>query len=178
MPIRPLDGVEAELPSSGERWIAPTAVPTGNLRLKQHASICFGRALRADDDPIEIGERSNVQDNCVLHVDPGYPLSIGEDFTIGRKAMSHGCTIGSKSLIGTDSTILNGVRIGRNCLIGANTPITDGKVIPDNSLVMGAPGKAVREIDEAGVASPGRSAALHVERWRQCMRGLGPQASV
>ena len=162
------------LPPEGEYWIAPGAVLIGNVRLRREASIWFGTVLRADDDLIEIGERSNVQDGCVLHVDPGYPLTIGEDCTIGHKVMLHGCTIGSNTLIGMNSTILNGARIGRNCLIGANTLITENKVIPDNSLVMGAPGRVVREIDDAGVQNLTEGAALYVRRWRWYVRELAP----
>lgn len=162
------------LPPEGEYWIAPDAVLIGDVRLKREASIWFGTVLRADDDMIEIGERSNIQDGCVLHVDPGNPLTIGEDCTIGHKVMLHGCTIGANTLIGMNSTILNGARIGRNCLIGANTLITENKVIPDNSLVMGAPGRVVREIDEAGVQSLTEGAALYVRRWRRYAGELAP----
>ena len=143
--------------------------------MKRDASIWFGAVLRADDELIEIGERSNVQDNCVFHVDPGYPLTLGDDCTIGHQAMVHGCTIGSNTLIGMCATVLNGARIGRNCLIGANALITENKVIPDNSVVMGAPGRVVREIDEAGVRSLTQAAALYVARWRRYARGLASQ---
>ena len=175
MPIYPLDGVEPKLPESGEYWIASTAILIGDVRLKRHASIWYGSVLRADDDLIEIGERSNVQDGSVLHVDPGYPLTVGDDCTIGHKVMLHGCMIGSGSLIGMCSTILNGARIGHNCLIGANTLVTEGKVIPDNSLVMGAPGKVVRGIDELTEVNIRKGTAFYVERWRRYMRGLGHQ---
>ena len=150
MPVYSLDGVAPECREGSECWIAPTAVLIGQVRLKRDASIWFGAVLRADDELIEIGERSNVQDNCVFHVDPGYPLTVGDDCTIGHQAMVHGCTIGSNTLIGMCATVLNGARIGRNCLIGAGALITENKVIPDNSVVMGAPGRVVREIDEAG----------------------------
>jgi len=172
MPIFTLDGVTPQPLGSAECWIAPTAVLIGNVRLKRDASVWFGAVLRADDEPMEIGERSNVQDNCVFHVDPGYPLTIGDDCTIGHQAMLHGCTIGSNSLIGMCATVLNGARIGRNCLIGANALITENKVIPDNSVVMGAPGKVVRETDEAGVRMLAEAAALYVRRWRRYVRGL------
>jgi carbonic anhydrase/acetyltransferase-like protein (isoleucine patch superfamily) len=167
-------GTAPDLPPEGNYWIAPNAVLIGNVRLRPDASIWFGTVVRADDDVIEIGERSNVQDGCVLHVDPGYPLTIGEDCTIGHKVMLHGCTIGSNTLVGMGSTILNGARIGRNCLIGANTLITENKVIPDNSLVMGSPGRVVREIDEAGVKSLSEGAALYVRRWKRYVHELGP----
>jgi len=172
MPIYSLDGVVPKCRDTFECWIAPTAVLIGQVRLKRDASVWFGAVLRADDELIEIGERSNVQDNCVFHVDPGYPLTLGDDCTIGHQAMLHGCTIGSNTLIGMCATVLNGARIGRNCLIGANSLIPENKVIPDNSLVMGAPGRVVREIDEAAVRTFTQSAALYVARWRRYAGGL------
>jgi carbonic anhydrase/acetyltransferase-like protein (isoleucine patch superfamily) len=170
--IYSLDGVSPELPNPDAHWIAPGAVLIGNVRLMREASVWFGAVLRADDDFIEVGERSNVQDGAVLHVDPGYPLTIGPDCTIGHKAMLHGCTIGSNTLIGMCSTILNGAKIGRNCLIGANALITENKVIPDNSLVMGAPGRVIREIREAEFGGLREAAALYVRRWRRYSSGL------
>ena len=175
MPIYSLDGVVPKYPDASECWIAPTAVLIGQVRLKRDASVWFGAVLRADDELIEIGERSNVQDNCVFHVDPGYPLTVGDDCTVGHQAMVHGCTIGSNTLIGMCATVLNGARIGRNCLIGAGALITENKVIPDNSVVMGAPGRVVREIDEAGIRSLTQAAALYVARWRRYGRGLATQ---
>jgi len=175
MPIYSLDTHTPEFGEAPECWIAPTAVLIGQVRLKRDASIWFGAVLRADDELIEIGERSNVQDNCVFHVDPGYPLTVGDDCTIGHQAMVHGCTIGSNTLIGMCATVLNGARIGRNCLIGAGALITENKVIPDNSVVMGAPGRVVRETDEAGVRSLTQAAALYVARWRRYARGLTTQ---
>jgi carbonic anhydrase/acetyltransferase-like protein (isoleucine patch superfamily) len=167
-----LGGTTSDFPAEGDYWIAPNAVLIGNVRLRREASIWFGAVLRADDDVIEIGERSNVQDGCVLHVDPGYSLMIGDNCTIGHNVMLHGCTIGSNTLVGMCSTILNGARIGRNCLIGANTLITENKVIPDNSLVMGAPGRVVRELDEAGIRGLTEGTDLYVKRWRRYQREL------
>src|SRR3954451_20851855 len=175
MPVYSLDGLTPECRETTECWIAPTAVLIGQVRLKRDASVWFGAVLRADDELIEIGERSNVQDNCVFHVDPGYPLTVGDDCTIGHQAMVHGCTIGSNTLIGMCATALNGARIWRNCLIGANSLIPENKVIPDNSLVMGAPGRVVREIDDAGIRSLTQAAALYVARWRRYARGLAAQ---
>ena len=170
--IYAIDGTAPQLPERGEYWIAPGAVLIGNVRLMRDASVWFGAVLRADDEVIEVGARSNIQDGAVLHVDPGYPLTIGEDCTVGHKAMLHGCSIGSNTLIGMCSTILNGAKIGRNCLIGANALITENKVIPDNSLVMGAPGRTVREIAEADFANLTEAAALYVRRWRRYKGGL------
>ena len=173
MPVYSLDGSNPEL--AAESWVAPTAVLIGRVRLKHDASVWFGAVLRADDEPIEIGARSNVQDNCVFHVDPGYPLTIGEDCTIGHHAMLHGCTIGSNSLVGMCATVPNGARIGRNCLIGAHALITENKVIPDNSVVMGAPGRVVRESDDQGARGLTQAAAVYVARWRRYRRGLAAQ---
>jgi carbonic anhydrase/acetyltransferase-like protein (isoleucine patch superfamily) len=167
-----LAGTTFEFPAEGQYWIAPDAILIGNVRLKRDASVWFNAVIRADDDVVEIGQRSNVQDGSVLHVDPGYPLTIGEDCTIGHKAMLHGCTIGSRTLIGMCSTILNGARIGRNCLIGANTLITENKVIPDNSLVMGAPGRVVRELNEAEMRDLIEGADSYVKRWQRYGREL------
>jgi len=162
------------LPPEGEYWIAPNAVVLGNVILKQNASIWFGAILRGDNDPIIVGENTNIQDGSVLHTDVGSPLTIGANVTVGHKVMLHGCTIGDGSLIGIGSIILNGARIGRGCLIGANALITEGKEIPDNSLVMGAPGKVVRALDEAAAAMLSLSAAHYVENWRRYTRDLYP----
>lgn len=167
-----LDGTGPELPPPGEYWIAPGAVLVGRVRLGREASVWFGAVLRADDETIEIGERSNVQDCAVLHVDPGFPLTVGDDCVIGHRAMLHGCTIGPNTLVGMGATVLNGARVGRNCLIGANALITEGKVIPDNSLVMGSPGRVVREVDEAGARAIAEGAARYVHRWRRYAAGL------
>src|SRR3954454_6830986 len=175
MPVYSLDGLTPECRETTECWIAPTAVLIGQVRLKRDASIWFGAVLRADDELIEIGERSNVQDNCVFHVDPGFPLTVGDDCTIGHHAMVHGCTIGSNTLIGMCATVLNGARIGRNCLIGAGALITENKVIPDNSVVMGAPGRVVRETDETGARALAQTAGLYVARWRRYVRGLAQE---
>ena len=172
MPVYSLDGVVPKCRDASECWIAPTAVLIGQVRLKRGASVWFGAVLRAEEELIEIGERSNVQDNCVFHVDPGFPLTVGNDCTIGHHAILHGCTIGSNSLIGMSATVLNGARIGRNCLVGAGALITENKVIPDNSVVMGAPGRVVREVDEAGAQSLTEAAAVYVARWRRYARGL------
>jgi carbonic anhydrase/acetyltransferase-like protein (isoleucine patch superfamily) len=169
-----LGDLSPSLPGEGEYWIAPNAVVLGNVILKKNVSIWFGAVLRGDNDPIEIGENSNVQDGSVLHTDTGSPLTVGANVTIGHKVMLHGCTIGDGSLIGINSVILNGARIGRGCLIGAGCLITENKVIPDNSLVMGSPGKVVRELD-AGTARALELSALHyVENWKRYSRDLAP----
>src|SRR4051794_33287413 len=125
-----LAGCSPVLPEERQYWIAPNAIVIGNVVLKKNASVWFGAVLRGDNDPIEVGENSNVQDNSVLHTDLGQPLTIGDNVTVGHMVMMHGCTIGAGSLVGIGSIILNGARIGRNCLIGAGALITEGKEIP------------------------------------------------
>ncbi len=172
MTIYALDGITAELPGVGVYWIAPDAAVIGRVKLERHASVWFGAVLRGDNERILIGENSNVQDGCVLHTDLGAPLSIGRNCTIGHKAILHGCTIGDNSLVGMGATILNHAKIGRNCLIGANALITEGKVIPDNSLVMGAPGKVVRVLDDEAIANLPKSAEGYVRNWQRFANGL------
>ena len=135
--------------NSGENWVAPNAVVIGDVTLEKNSSIWFNATLRGDIENIHIGEGSNVQDGCVLHTDPGCPLKVGKDVTVGHLVMLHGCTIGEGSLIGINAVVLNGAKIGKNCLIGANSLITEGKEIPDYSMVMGSPGKIVRTLDAA-----------------------------
>jgi len=155
-----------------ESWIAPNATLIGRVRLAREASVWFGAVLRGDNEWINVGERSNVQDGCVLHTDMGSPLDIGADCTIGHLAMLHGCSIGANSLIGIGAVVLNGARIGANCLIGARALITEGKVIPDGTLVMGAPGKVVRTLTAAEVAGLTAAAAHYVANWRRYARDL------
>ena len=133
-------------------WVAPGAHVLGGVELADNVSIWFGAVLRGDNDPITIGTGSNVQENAVLHTDVGQPLTIGQYVTVGHQAMLHGCSIGDGSLIGIQAIVLNGATIGRECLIGAGALIPEGKVIPDRSVVMGAPGKVVRELTDADVA--------------------------
>lgn len=150
-----------------DTWVAPDANLIGKVVLEEGASIWFGVTIRADHEEIRIGRGSNVQENVVMHIDAGYPLTIGENCTIGHKVMLHGCTIGENSLIGMGATILNGAKIGKNCLIGAGALITENKDIPDNSLVMGAPGKVVREVDAALAAKLTASAVHYQENMRR-----------
>ena len=162
------------LPPEGEYWIAPTATVLGNVILKKNASVWFGATLRGDNDPIVIGENSNVQDGSVLHTDMGSPLTVGDNVTIGHMVMLHGCTIGDGSLIGIGSIVLNGARIGKGCLIGANSLITEGKEIPDGAMVMGSPGKVVRQLDDGASKVLALSAAHYVENWKRYAAGLMP----
>ena len=161
-------------PENDEYWIAPNAVVIGNVVLKKNASIWFGAVLRGDNDPIIIGENSNVQDNSVLHTDHGSPLTIGDNVTVGHMVMLHGCTIGDGSLIGIGSVVLNGARIGKNCLVGANTLITEGKEFPDNCMIMGAPGKVVRELPPEQAARMSLGSMGYVNTWKRFKDGLKP----
>jgi|SRR6185436_18141384 len=170
MAIYELDGVRPE--TDGPHWIADSATVLGRVKLKRNASVWFNAVLRGDNDPIVVGENSNVQDGSVLHTDIGNPTIIGDNCTIGHMVMLHGCTIGDNTLIGIGSIILNGAKIGKNCLIGANTLITEGKVIPDGSMVMGAPGKVVRELNEQQVGMITFSAHHYVENWQRYAKGL------
>ena len=158
-----------------DTWIAPDANLIGQVVMEEGSSVWFGCTIRADHEVITIGKGSNVQENCVMHIDAGFPLTIGENCTIGHKVMLHGCTIGDNTLVGMGATILNGAKIGRNCLIGAGALVTENKEIPDNSLVMGAPGKVVREVDEKALARIILGAKHYQEnmrRFRDEMRAL------
>jgi carbonic anhydrase/acetyltransferase-like protein (isoleucine patch superfamily) len=172
MPIYELDGVKPELPEADAFWIAPDAHVIGRVRLGQEVGVWFGAVLRGDNDTISIGNRTNIQEGAMLHVDEGFPLTIGADVTIGHHAIVHGCTIGDNTLIGMGATILNGARIGKNCLVGANALVTEGKEFPDNSLIVGAPAKAVRVLDAEAVERLGASAASYVANWRRFGKGL------
>ena len=170
MTIYALDGIAPRLDE--DCWIAPDANVIGRVAIGAAASVWFGCTLRGDNEEIRVGAGSNVQENCVLHTDMGYPLEIGAGCTIGHKAMLHGCTIGTNSLVGMGATVLNGARIGRDCLIGAGALVTEGKEIPDGSLVMGAPGRVVRALDAAAIAGLEASAAHYQERMRVFRAGL------
>ena len=158
-------------------WIAPTAVVIGKVRLGKNASVWWGAVLRGDNDPISVGENSNVQDGAVLHADPGFPLTIGKDVTVGHQAMLHGCTIGDNTLVGIGAVILNGAVIGENCLIGAKALVPEGKEIPANSLVMGAPAKVVRQLEPRHVERIREGAESYVAKWQRYRRELRPDQS-
>ncbi|UOA14837.1 MULTISPECIES: gamma carbonic anhydrase family protein [Sulfitobacter] len=159
---------------SPDAWVAPDANVIGKVTLGPEASVWFGSTLRGDNEMITVGRGSNVQENCVFHTDMGYPLTVGEDCTIGHKVMLHGCTIGDNSLIGMGATVLNGAKIGKNCLIGAGALITENKVIPDGSLVMGVPGKVVRELDAQAIQRLTASAKHYAENAARFRRDLEP----
>ena len=170
--IYALDGLAPVI--AEDAWIAPDANLIGRVVVGARASVWFGATLRGDNEEITVGEGANVQENCVLHTDMGYPLVIGRDCTIGHKAMLHGCTMGEGSLIGMGATVLKGARIGRGCLIGAGALVTEGKDIPDGSLVMGAPGRVVRMLDAEAQARLIRSATGYQANARRFRAGLRP----
>jgi carbonic anhydrase/acetyltransferase-like protein (isoleucine patch superfamily) len=170
--IYALDGIAPEIAANG--WVAPDANLIGKVVIEDEASVWFGSTLRGDNEEIRIGAGSNVQENCILHTDMGYPLRVGQNVTVGHKAMLHGCTIGDGSLIGMGATILNDAVIEPNCLIGAGALITEGKRIPEGSLVMGAPGKVVRKLDADAIAGLRMSAEGYQANARRFRNGLVP----
>jgi carbonic anhydrase/acetyltransferase-like protein (isoleucine patch superfamily) len=174
VPVYALDGIAPQLPEDGACWIAPTAVVLGKVRIARLASVWFGAVIRGDNEWIAIGEGSNIQDGAVLHTDPGLELNVGRGCTIGHKAILHGCSVGGNTLIGMGAVILNRARIGSNCLIGANALITEGKVIPDNSLVMGQPGRVTGTVDETAAARLVASAENYIRNWQRFAVGLTP----
>src|SRR5256885_14056219 len=167
MTVYTLEEIGPEFPKTGNYWVAPTAVLIGRVRLLKNASVWFGAVLRGDNDWITVGENSNVQDNSVIHTDPGQPTTIGANVTVGHKVILHSTTVGDNSLIGMGSTLLNRSRIGSNCLIGANALIGEGKEIPDNSLVVGAPGRIMRQLNEGEIAMLRISSQIYVQNYRR-----------
>jgi carbonic anhydrase/acetyltransferase-like protein (isoleucine patch superfamily) len=172
MPIYELDGQAPEFPGAGNYWVAETATLIGRVRLKKDASVWFGAVLRGDNEWIEIGERSQIQDNATLHTDPGFPMVIGRDCVIGHNVILHGCSIGDESLVGMGAIMLNGAKLGRNCLVGAGAVVTEGKIFPDNSLIVGAPARAIRTLDEKAAKMIRGGADIYVQRSRQYAKGL------
>src|SRR3984957_19705370 len=163
---------EPTFPPGGEYWVAPNAVVAGHVVLKKNASVWFGAVLRGDNEPIIVGENSNIQDNSVLHTDVGSPLIIGDNVTVGHMVMLHGCMVGDGTLIGIGSIVLNGAKIGRNCLVGAGALITEGKQFPDGTMILGAPAKVVRELSPEQAARMGMGALGYVQNWRRFKAGL------
>jgi carbonic anhydrase/acetyltransferase-like protein (isoleucine patch superfamily) len=172
MPIYELNGQAPELPSDGRYFIADTAVVIGRVRLKTDASIWFGSVLRGDNEWIEVGEASNVQESCTFHTDMGFPMVIGPRCTIGHNVVLHGCTIAENSLIGMGAIVLNGAKIGRNSLVGAGALVTEGKEFPDNSLIVGSPARTVRTLDSKAVEGITGASAWYVKRGQQYTKGL------
>ncbi|MDA3921644.1 MAG: gamma carbonic anhydrase family protein [Salinisphaera sp.] len=172
--LHELEDHRPEVPADHDYFVAGNATVVGRIRLMTASSVWFGATLRGDQELIIVGERSNVQDGCVLHTDPGYPLTLGRGVTVGHQAMLHGCTIGDNSLVGIQAVILNGATIGRNCLIGAGALIPEGKTIPDNCLVIGVPGRVKRELSDEEIAGLTRSADHYVDNGRRFRAGLRP----
>lgn len=170
MALYELDGVAPQLADG--TWVADSAQVMGAVVLGENVSVWFGAVLRGDTEPITIGRNSNVQDLSVLHADVGSPLTIGENVTIGHQVMLHGCTVGDNSLIGIQAVVLNNAKIGRNSIVGAGSVVTEGKEFPDNSLIIGAPAKVVRTLDEAAAAKLRASAEHYVDNGRRFAKGL------
>src|SRR5438067_12897609 len=167
MALFEFEGQAPDLPPADRYWIAESAIVIGRVRLMAEASVWFGSVLRGDNEWIELGERSQIQDNATLHTDPGFPLVIGHDCVIGHNAVLHGCTIADNSLIGMGAIVLNGARIGRNSLVGAGAVVTEGKEFPDGSLIVGAPARVIRTLDEKAAAEIARAADIYVRRWQR-----------
>jgi carbonic anhydrase/acetyltransferase-like protein (isoleucine patch superfamily) len=172
MPIFELAGERPEFPADGQYWIAETAVVIGRVRLRSEASVWWGAVLRGDNEWIEVGERSQVQDNATLHTDPGYPLAIGRGCVIGHNVVLHGCTVGDGSLIGMGAILMNGARVGANSIVGAGAVVTEGRTFPDDSLIVGAPARAIRTLDEKARDMIAKGADIYVQRWKHYAAAL------
>ena len=153
--------------NSNDNWVAPNATIIGDVTLEKNTSIWFNATLRGDIENIYIGEGSNVQDGSVLHTDPGFPLKVGKNVTIGHLVMLHGCSVGDNSLIGIGAVILNNVKIGKNCIIGAKSLIAENKEIPDNSLVIGSPGRVIRKVSDEETKLITKNAIRYQENWKK-----------
>ena len=174
MPIYALENLTPALPEPERVFIAPNAQVIGQVKLGVDAGVWFGAVVRGDNEPIQIGDRTNIQENTVLHVDPGFPMKIGNDCTIGHNAILHGCTIGDGTLVGMGATIMNGAKLGNGCLVGANALITEGKEFPDNSLIVGSPAKAIRTLDPSTGSGFVKEAASYVKKADRYRKGLKP----
>ncbi|MCJ9669669.1 MULTISPECIES: gamma carbonic anhydrase family protein [unclassified Neorhizobium] len=172
MPIYALGEFEPKTPGPDRFWLAPDATIIGKVELGEDVGIWFGSVLRGDNEPIVVGKGSNIQEGVMIHTDPRYPVTIGENCTIGHHAIIHGCVIGDNSLVGMGATILNGAKIGRNCLVGANALVTEGKEFPDNSLIVGSPAKVMRVLDDEAVEKLKQSAVRYVANWKRFARDL------
>jgi len=172
MAIYELDGRAPELPGDGQYFIADSATVIGNVRLKANASVWFGAVLRGDNELIEIGEGSNVQDNCTCHTDPRFPLTVGKNCTIGHNVILHGCTIEDGALIGMGSIVMNGARIGAGCVVGAGSIVPEGKIFEPRSLVIGAPARVIRTLTQEQVAAMTHGAAFYVGNGQRFSNGL------
>ncbi len=172
--IYELDGQKPDLPEEGRYWVAPNASVIGKVRLNTDCSIWFGAVLRGDNEWIELGERSQIQDNSTLHTDPGFPISIGPDCVIGHNVILHGCTIGTRALIGMGAIVLNGARIGAGCMVGAGALVTEGKEFPEKSLIVGSPARAIRTLDDAAAITIAAGADFYVRNFKRYAKALKP----
>jgi carbonic anhydrase/acetyltransferase-like protein (isoleucine patch superfamily) len=172
MPLYEIDGSRPTLPEDGSSWVAPSADVIGDARLGREVGIWFGAVIRADNTPILVGDRTNIQEGAMLHSDPGSPLRVGEDCTVGHHAILHGCTIGNRVLIGMGATVLNNAVIGDDCLVGAGALVTEGRSFPPGSLIVGVPARAVKTLPDEAVAALKASAAGYAARQRHYARGL------
>jgi carbonic anhydrase/acetyltransferase-like protein (isoleucine patch superfamily) len=172
MSIYALEGIAPELPEEGQYWVAPTAVLIGRVQLMKNASVWFGAVLRGDNDLILIGENSNIRDNAVVHTDPGQPVTVGANVTVGHGVILHSTSVGDNSLIGIRATLLNRSRIGKNCIVGANALVTEGKEFGDGMLIVGSPARALRPLGEAELALLKASAEVYVANYRRFLSGL------
>jgi carbonic anhydrase/acetyltransferase-like protein (isoleucine patch superfamily) len=172
--IYELDGQQPELPEEGRYWVAPSAAVIGKVRLKGDCSVWFGAVLRGDNEWIELGERSQIQDNATLHTDLGFPLTVGVDCVIGHNVVLHGCTIGDGALIGMGAIVLNGARIGAHSLVGAGALVTEGKSFPERSLIVGSPARVVRTLDGKALAGIAGAADFYVRNFKRYAKGMKP----
>jgi carbonic anhydrase/acetyltransferase-like protein (isoleucine patch superfamily) len=172
MAIYELDGQAPDLPESGNYFIADTATVIGKVRLLEGASVWFGAVLRGDNEWIEIGEGSNVQDNSTCHTDRGFPLTIGKNCTVGHNVILHGCTVEDGALVGMGSIVMNGARIRRDSIVGAGSVITEGKEFAERSLIIGAPARVIRTLEPAQVTAMGGAAKAYVGNGSRYKKGL------
>jgi len=177
MALYEFDGHRVAVPANGRFWVAESAVVIGKVVIEEDASVWFNTVVRGDNEPIVIGAKANVQDGCVLHTDPGFPLAIGAGATIGHMVMLHGCTIGRGALIGIGAIVLNGADIGDDCLIGAGALIPEGRKIPARSVVLGSPGKITRQVSEQDLERMRWGVQLYLDRWQAYARGLEVQST-
>jgi carbonic anhydrase/acetyltransferase-like protein (isoleucine patch superfamily) len=172
MALYSLDGIVPSTPAAGRFWVAPNATIVGNVEIGEDASVWFGAVVRGDLDVIRIGNGSNIQDGAVLHTDPGLPLTLGANCTVGHMAMVHGCTVGAGSLIGIGAIVLNAAVIGEECLVGAGTLVPEGKTFAPRSLIIGTPGRVVRQLGEDDIARMRKTAAGYQQRWKRYVAGF------
>ena len=174
MTVYSLDGIAPVLPVDGDYWLAPGTHVVGRVQLCPGASVWFGSVLRGDNEPIAIGEGSNIQEGCVLHTDPGFPLTVGRDCTIGHMVLLHGCTVGNNSLVGMGSLVMNGASIADNSIVGARSLVTEGKTFPEGVLILGSPARVVRSLNEMEISGIADTAAHYRRNFRRMRASLRP----